>query len=138
MPFIDPSSPASASEPQGDAAGKHSSPASASRIIDIRRDHEHQSLQSAIQEGLHPKDGGEKSLPTLLLYDAAGLKLFEKITYLEEYYLTNAEIEVLEANADQIARALQPGSVVLELGSGYVRVTSLASVGCMSFISAYH
>ncbi|KAI5845360.1 hypothetical protein BZA05DRAFT_421439 [Tricharina praecox] len=32
---------------------------------------------------------GEQTLPTLLLYGAEGLKLFEGITYLEEYYLTN-------------------------------------------------
>jgi uncharacterized SAM-dependent methyltransferase len=36
------------------------------------------------------------------------------------YYLTNAEIEVLEAYAEQIARRVQPGSVLVELGSGYV------------------
>jgi uncharacterized SAM-dependent methyltransferase len=47
-----------------------------------------------IRKGLRPNDGGEKQLPTLLLYDEAGLRLFEQITYLPEYYLTNAEIEV--------------------------------------------
>ena len=54
-----------------------------------------------------------------LLYDEQGLKLFEEITYLEEYYLTNAEIEVLEKNADEIAKWIRPGSLVVELGSGY-------------------
>lgn len=38
------------------------------------------------------------------------------------YYLTNAEIEVLEANAEQIARRVQPGSVLVELGSGYAEL----------------
>ena len=54
----------------------------------------------------------------MLLYDEAGLRLFEEITYLDEYYLTNAEIEVLETFADQIAERVRPGSVVVELGSG--------------------
>ena len=36
------------------------------------------------------------------------------------YYLTNAEIEVLESYAEQIARRVQSGSVLVELGSGYV------------------
>lgn len=41
------------------------------------------------------------------------------------YYLTNAEIEVLEAYAEQIARRVQPGSVLVELGSGYVELLKL-------------
>lgn len=88
------------------------------KIVDIRRDKKEHSLVTDIYNGLQPADGGEKRLPTLLLYDEKGLKLFEKITYLEEYYLTNAEIEVLERNADAIAKRLQPGSIILELGSG--------------------
>lgn len=35
------------------------------------------------------------------------------------YYLTNAEIQVLETYADSIAQRIAPGSVVVELGSGY-------------------
>jgi uncharacterized SAM-dependent methyltransferase len=87
-------------------------------IIDIRRDSEEHSIFEDIKQGLRPSDGGEKTLPTLLLYDEAGLKLFEKITYLEEYYLTNAEIEVLEKHAERIAERIKPGSIVVELGSG--------------------
>ena len=49
-----------------------------------------------------------------------GLKLFEKITYLEDYYLTNAEIETLTTHADKIAERLVDGSQLVELGSGYV------------------
>lgn len=59
-------------------------------------------------------------MPTMLLYDAAGLQLFEDVTYLEEYYLTNAEIEVLKNYAGEIARLVPAGSILLELGSGYV------------------
>ena len=36
-----------------------------------------------------------KSLPTELLYDDAGLQLFDQITYLPEYYLTAAEADIL-------------------------------------------
>lgn len=73
----------------------------------------------------------------MLIFLKAGLRLFEKITYLDEYvcirhltmrmsanlhryYLTNAEIEVLEAYAEQIAHRVQSGSVIVELGSGCV------------------
>ena len=88
-------------------------------IIDIRREGVCTSLVDEIRTQLNPSDGGEKKLPTLLLYDEQGLKLFEDITYLEEYYLTNAEIEVLNNHADEIASRIPTGSLVTELGSGY-------------------
>jgi L-histidine Nalpha-methyltransferase / hercynylcysteine S-oxide synthase len=87
-------------------------------IIDIRRDTEEHSILQDVKGGLRPDAGKEKTLPTLLLYDVDGLKLFEKITYLDEYYLTNAEIEVLETYADNIADRIKPNSIVVELGSG--------------------
>lgn len=87
-------------------------------IIDIRSDAAGIELKQLILEGLQPKDGEEKTLPTLLLYDNAGLKLFERITYLDEYYLTGDEIEVLEKHASQIAERIPDNSMVVELGSG--------------------
>lgn len=54
------------------------------KIIDIRVDVAQSDVLSDIKQGLRPKDGGEKRLPTLLLYSESGLKLFERITYLEE------------------------------------------------------
>lgn len=87
-------------------------------IIDIRPGPTEFDILQDIKDGLRPEAGGEKTLPTMLLYDEAGLRLFEKITYVDEYYLTNAEIEVLETYANQIAERIRPGSVVVELGSG--------------------
>jgi L-histidine Nalpha-methyltransferase / hercynylcysteine S-oxide synthase len=91
-------------------------PSEISNIIDIRRQTLDHSILEYIKKGL--RQPGEKTLPTLLLYDAAGLKLFEKITYLDEYYLTNAEIDVLSNYADEIAKRIRPGGIVVELGSG--------------------
>ena len=88
-------------------------------IIDIRREIVGISVLDELRRGLRVAPGVEKRLPTLLLYDDIGLQLFEKITYLEEYYLTNAEIEALEEYADRIAERIAPGSMVVELGSGY-------------------
>lgn len=85
------------------------------RIIDIRSDQAGTELKQEIIAGLN---GKEKTLPTLLLYDERGLKLFEEITYLPEYYLTNTEIEVLESYAKDIATNIPNDSIVLELGSG--------------------
>ncbi|KAK5163678.1 hypothetical protein LTR04_002346 [Oleoguttula sp. CCFEE 6159] len=95
------------------------------KIIDIRREKDGLSIVDDIREGLRPEQGAEKRLPTLLLYDEAGLRLFERITYLEEYYLTNAEIEVLEIYADQIAQRIEAGSLVVELGSGNLRKVNI-------------
>lgn len=88
-------------------------------ILDIRREELKDTLRDDIRKLLKAENGEEKQLPTLLLYDEQGLKLFEKITYLDEYYLTEAEIEVLEHHADAIAERIAQGSQVIELGSGY-------------------
>lgn len=41
-----------------------------------------------------------------------------QITYLDEYYLTNDEIALLESYSAEIARHIPSGSMVIELGSG--------------------
>lgn len=98
------------------------------RIIDIRSDTAGINLKQEIKAGLNVPDGEDKTLPTLLLYDDEGLKLFEKITYLEQYYLTEHEIEVLTEHADKIADRIPDGSLMVELGSGSVpRVNSVSA-----------
>lgn len=90
-------------------------------IIDIRSSKTAASLKGEIASNfLDVQDGEMRTLPTMLLYDAEGLKLFEKITYVDEYYLTEAEIAVLEKWADNIAERIEDGGVIVELGSGYV------------------
>ncbi len=88
-------------------------------IIDIRREISEYSILDEMRKMLNPTPGQEKKMPTMLLYDEQGLKLFEDITYLDEYYLTNAEIEILERHANNIAQHVQSGSQIVELGSGY-------------------
>ncbi|KAF2203187.1 hypothetical protein GQ43DRAFT_367436 [Delitschia confertaspora ATCC 74209] len=95
------------------------------QIFDIRKGASKFDILQDIRKGLRPDGGGERTLPTLLLYDEAGLRLFEKITYLEEYYLTNAEIDVLKEYADRIAQRIPNGSVVVELGSGNLRKVNI-------------
>jgi EasF-like predicted methyltransferase len=89
-------------------------------IIDIRQATVEINLQEEIDTLFRP-DEGPRKLPTLLLYDEKGLQLFEKITYLEEYYLTNYEIKVLRQSAAAIAKALPSQSIFVELGSGNLR-----------------
>lgn len=55
----------------------------------------------------------------MLLYDDKGLDIFDKITYDKDYYLTNAEIDILKTNArDMVEHYVQEGSVLVELGAG--------------------
>jgi len=44
--------------------------------------------------------------------------LFESITYQDEYYLTKAEMEVLNEHADAIVTQFPEGARLVELGSG--------------------
>lgn len=43
-----------------------------------------------------------------------------EITYLDEYYLTNNEIEALKTSSREIAEMVLPGAMIIELGSGCV------------------
>ena len=63
-----------------------------------------------------------KWLPSRLFYDARGSDLFEEITRLPEYYPTRAELEILEARADEIAATAGPCDMI-ELGAGSGRKT---------------
>ncbi|KAJ3944481.1 uncharacterized protein N0V96_006014 [Colletotrichum fioriniae] len=85
-------------------------------IIDIRRVAVETNLKDDIISMWNPTNGPRR-LPTLLLYNERGLQLFEDITYLEEYYLTNNEIEVLEKNSKEIAQNISTDSMVIELGN---------------------
>ncbi|KAH6631559.1 C-type lectin protein [Chaetomium tenue] len=93
-------------------------------IIDIRRAAVELNLKAEVLSSFHKEDGPRK-LPTLLLYDERGLQLFEKITYLDEYYLTNDEIEVLTSDAVDIAKGIPSGAMIIELGSGNLRKVNL-------------
>lgn len=58
-----------------------------------------------------------KRLSPRWLYDERGSELFERITRLPEYYLTEAEREILLRHSDEIAAATGAETLV-ELGSG--------------------
>lgn len=93
-----------------------------------------QDLRRQILDGLS-RPAGQRCIPTLVLYDERGLRLYDDITTdAPEYYLFAAEEEILKNHADEIVKimhtaALQDGhvsgnEVVLELGAGALRKTS--------------
>jgi dimethylhistidine N-methyltransferase len=57
-----------------------------------------------------------KTLPPRLFYDAAGVRLFDAITRLPEYYLTRTERALLARVGGEIAALAAPGSVLVEYG----------------------
>ncbi len=66
-----------------------------------------------------------KRLPSKYFYDEVGSALFDTITKLPEYYLTNAEAEILSDWGWQIVRLLDAPVDFLELGSGSAIKTRL-------------
>jgi dimethylhistidine N-methyltransferase len=66
-----------------------------------------------------------KHLPCRLLYDARGAELFEQITSVEDYYLTRAELALLEVQLPAIAALVGPHARVIEPGSGAGRKTRM-------------
>ncbi len=59
----------------------------------------------------------QKTLPAKLFYDEAGCALFNRITRLPEYYVTRAEMALLDRHADEIAAHAPPGAALVEYGA---------------------
>lgn len=60
----------------------------------------------------------QKSIPPKYFYDERGSSLFEAITDLDEYYLTRAELAIMDAHLPEMARAVGPDVSVVEFGAG--------------------
>ncbi|TWU75844.1 hypothetical protein ED733_005205 [Metarhizium rileyi] len=112
-------------QPLSKSAPKHRDDLDVIDIIDIRSNKVDFNLKDEVVRMINPTDAGVRKLPTLLLYDERGLQLFEDITYLDEYYLTNYEIELLEKHSVEIAAQIPEGAMVIELGSGNLRKVCL-------------
>ncbi|KAL6233623.1 hypothetical protein BDW75DRAFT_184843 [Aspergillus navahoensis] len=95
---------------------------SVAQIIDIRSDKKGVELRESLQQSIHSDSA---MLPDLLLWDEQGLRFFEDVTYCPSYYLTREEIGLLVKYSFQIAERIQPGTMLVELGSGNLRKTKL-------------
>lgn len=60
----------------------------------------------------------QKRLSPKYLYDERGSQLFDEICTLPEYYPTRTELELLHANAAEIAELAGPRAQIVELGAG--------------------
>jgi dimethylhistidine N-methyltransferase len=59
-----------------------------------------------------------KHIPPKYFYDAAGSRLFERITTLPEYYPTRAEMQILRERAGAVAALVPAEGALVEFGSG--------------------
>ncbi len=70
-------------------------------------------------------ESSPKTLPCKYFYDPKGAALFIEICGLEEYYPTRTETAILEQRAEEIAVAVGPGCLMVELGSGEAHKTEI-------------
>src|SRR5262249_54926887 len=66
-----------------------------------------------------------KRLPCKYFYDEAGSALFERITALDEYYLTRTEVAIMEEHIGAMAKLMGRRCLVIEYGSGSSTKTRL-------------
>ena len=74
-----------------------------------------------LQDTLNGLQSDPKIMHSKYFYDAAGDRIFQQIMEMEEYYLTNAEMEILQYQASQIAEAISTDQTpfdLIELGAG--------------------
>ena len=67
---------------------------------------------------IHGLSQSTKTLPFKYLYDAKGSDLFEAITQLDSYYITQTEKNIMQQYTQDIAASFQSSILLVELGSG--------------------
>lgn len=92
-----------------------------SHEVDVSESYEAFALD--VQRGLSQ---APKSLPSKYFYDEAGCKLFQRITELPEYYLTQCELEIFQSKKQEIAQLIGKRKFnLVELGAGDGRKTNI-------------
>lgn len=67
----------------------------------------------------------QKAIPCQFLYDRRGMRYYEQICRLPEYYPARTETRILLSHAPEFAELIGPDAVVYELGSGTSTKTPL-------------
>ncbi|TDZ34053.1 Ergothioneine biosynthesis protein 1 [Colletotrichum spinosum] len=80
-------------------------------------------MSSSIREDLcrvfeDAADGQQPTMPDELLYDDKGLFIWADIIFTPEFYQTADEAAIFEENSHAIARHIQKGAVMVDLGAG--------------------
>jgi uncharacterized SAM-dependent methyltransferase len=64
------------------------------------------------------KSGDKATLPDELLYDDVGLPIWNEIIMTPEFYQTHDEIALFNKHGAEIARRVDPGVTLIDLGAG--------------------
>jgi dimethylhistidine N-methyltransferase len=75
-------------------------------------------ISEAVDKGL---SGSPKRLPSWLLYNDEGDRLFQQIMMMPEYYPTRCEYDILQHNKEELLQCFKEGSTsfrLIELGAG--------------------
>jgi len=75
-------------------------------------------MTDAIDELVEGLSQPQKMISPKYFYDEAGSRLFEQITELPEYYLTDAELEIMRTHVDDMAALIGKQASLIEFGSG--------------------
>ena len=75
-------------------------------------------MTDAIRELVAGLSRRQKAISPKYFYDETGSQLFEQITALPEYYLTDAELEIMREHVDDMAALIGAQASLIEYGSG--------------------
>jgi L-histidine N-alpha-methyltransferase len=93
-------------------------PSSTDPGFELRRELDDRDHRAEMAEDVRRGLGSSpRTLPPKYFYDARGSRLFEEITELPEYYLTDAERSILDAEAESLVRD-SGAEALVEYGSG--------------------
>jgi dimethylhistidine N-methyltransferase len=81
-----------------------------------------QGLGQAVAEGL---TRARRAIPPKYFYDTRGSELFEQICEQPEYYVPDAECEILTRHAGELTDLIGPGCLLIEPGAGASRKVRL-------------
>ncbi|KAI1275327.1 hypothetical protein F5Y07DRAFT_400553 [Xylaria sp. FL0933] len=95
-------------------------------IMDIRRGHSTFNLVEEITGGLRMQP---PKIPSLLLWNDRGLKLFDRYTQEPSYYPFHSEVEILRSHGSGIGTSMPANGMLLELGCGAIHKTKLIMAG---------
>jgi dimethylhistidine N-methyltransferase len=88
---------------------------STSCLTESNRPHASAAVLAELDEGLR---AAHARISPKFLYDALGSRLFEAICELPEYYPTRTEASIFARHGHEMARAIGPGSTLIDLGAG--------------------
>jgi dimethylhistidine N-methyltransferase len=90
-----------------------------------RADRRTEPAEEFLADVLRGLSGPVRTLPCKYFYDAAGSALFERITELDEYYLTRTELAIMRQHVAEMAGLVGEGCLLVEYGSGSSTKTRL-------------